>query len=239
MSEPDDYAVAAEYYDLWAVDHWRELGPELTAGVDPGAGPVLELGAGTGLGTLVVADTLPAARVLAVEPSRAMRAGLTARLMTRPDLHARVTMLPVDLARTPWPDRLCASVAMAMIGHLEPQERTALWQNLAQRLAPGAPAIVLLQPPGRPTTIPATRHTARRVGELDYEGWAQAEPLGERTLRWTMTYRVLREDALLDEQGWTSDFHTVDADDLAAEGAAAGLEVTAGTADLVTLRQPV
>lgn len=111
MSHDDD-AVAAEYYDLWAADYWRELGPALTAalaGVDVSAGPVLDLGAGTGLGRLVVADALRGARVVAVEPSRAMRAGLTARLMTRPDLHERVTMLPVDLARTPWPERLCAA----------------------------------------------------------------------------------------------------------------------------------
>lgn len=111
MSHDDD-AVAAEYYDLRAADYWREVGPALTAalaGVDVSAGPVLDLGAGTGLGRLVVADALRGARVVAVEPSRAMRAGLTARLMTRPDLHERVTMLPVDLARTPWPERLCAA----------------------------------------------------------------------------------------------------------------------------------
>lgn len=235
----DDYAVAAEYYDLWSADYWKTLGPDLAtslAGVDPGAGPVLELGAGTGLGTVVVADAVPGAQVVAVEPSRAMRAGLTARLMAREDLHDRVTVLPYDLARMPWPERLGAFVAMAMLGHLAPDERAQLWRDLAVRLGPGAPAVVLLQPPGRPEVVPPTRHTSRRLGALDYEGWSEAEPVGERTLRWTMTYRVLSEGELVDEVHWSSSFHTVSQDDVAAETAEAGLTATAGPGGLVTLR---
>lgn len=237
--EPDEYAVAAEYYDIWSADYWSQVGPHLATAlsdVDPSAGPVVELGAGTGLGTLIVADAVPGARIVAIEPSRAMRSSLTTRIMSRQDLHHRVTILPVDLAHTSWPERLGGFVAMAMLGHLAPVERQQLWGDLGDRLAPGAPAIVLLQPPERPQAVPLTCMTRRRLGELDYEGWGTAVPAGLRTLRWTMTYRVLRDGDLLDERRWSSLFQTVSQDDLATEAAAAGLNVEPGPAGLVTLR---
>lgn len=240
MSEPDTYAVAAEHYDLWAASYWEELGPALRSaigGLDPSDGPIVELGAGTGLGTVVLADTVPLARVIAVEPSRAMRGVLTSRIVARPDLHDRVTLLSVDLAGMVWPERLAGFVATAMLGHLAPGERTGLWRTLADRLAPGAPAVVHLQPPGRPEPMPLTRHTARRLGDLDYEGWSEAEPVGERVLRWTMTYRVLRDGEVVDEQRWNSDFHTVSEDDVVVESGAAGLDATPAPGGLFVLRR--
>lgn len=239
-SETDPYAVAAEHYDLWAVGHWAQLGPLLAAqlqAVDVNAGPVLDIGAGTGLGTVLIADTVRGAQVLAVEPSRAMRVGLVTRLMSRPDLHNRVTVLPTDLGGLDWPEQLSGFVAMAMLGHLDPMARLGLWRELAAHLAPGAPALVLLQPPGRPQTVPATRHSRVRLGRHDYEGWAAAEPVGPRTLRWTMSYRVLRDGELLDEQQWSSDFYTVDEADVRTEAGDAGLAVQAGESGLVTLHR--
>lgn len=236
----DSYAVAAEYYDLWAAGHWAALAPALVArlqGVDPSWGPVLDVGAGTGLGTVTIADTVPGVRVLAVEPSRSMRVGLTTRLMTRRDLHDRVTVLQTDLAGITWPERLSGFVAMAMLGHLEAEARLGLWRDLAIHLAPSAPAVVLLQPPGRPEVVPANRHTQVTLGEQEYEGWAAAEPVGPRTLRWTMTYRVLRAGELVDEQQFTSDFHTVSGDDLRAEAGDAGLVVELDDTGLATLHR--
>lgn len=239
-TEIDEYAVAAEHYDLWAAGHWAQLRPALAAqlkGVDASAGPVLDVGAGTGLGTVLIADAVPGVQVLAVEPSRAMRVGLVTRLMSRPDLHDRVTVLQTDLAGIDWPEQLSGFVAMAMLGHVAPAARQALWRDLATHLAPSAPAVVLLQPPGRPETVPATRHTEARLGQHDYEGWAAAEPVGPRTLRWTMSYRVLRDGELVDEQQWSSDFHTVSEDDVRTEAGAAGLTAEFDDAGLATLRR--
>lgn len=135
------------------------------------------------------------------------------------------------------PERIGGFVAMAMLGHLSPHDRRALWSTLAARLAPDAPAVVHLQPPPRPVAMPLTRHTAVRLGDLDYEGWNEAEPAGERELQWTMTYRVVRDGNLLDERRWTSAFHTVSANDVHAEASAAGLDATTGTLGLVVLRR--
>lgn len=237
----DDYAVAAEYYDVWARSYWDELAPRLRralSGIDPGAGAVVELGAGTGLGTLVVADTVPDVPVMAVEPSRAMRAPLAAKLIARPDLHSRVTLMPVDLAHLVWPERLSGFVALAVLGHLTPGERVGLWGQLGTRLARGAPAIVHLQPPARPEYVALQRYATARLGDLDYEGWSRAEPAGERALRWTMTYRVLRGGEVVDEQHWASTFQTVALDDVVVEAAAAGLVTEGDDAGLVVLRRP-
>lgn len=45
----DPYAAIAAYYDLMAVERWRQLGPAVLAaldGVDPAAGPLLAWGRG-------------------------------------------------------------------------------------------------------------------------------------------------------------------------------------------------
>lgn len=112
-----------------------------------------------------------------------------------------------------------------------------LWGTLAARLAPDAMAVVHLQPPGRPEVIPPTRLPAGRLGDHEYEAWSQAEPVGARTMRWTMTYRVLRDGAVIDEQQETSNVTTVNKDDVVAEAAAVGLSAVEGEAGLVTLRR--
>lgn len=72
----DEYAVTAEFYELTAAGHWEALRPALATALKSAvveAGPVLDLGAGTGLSTVAIA----------VEPSAAMRAALGVRLGAR------------------------------------------------------------------------------------------------------------------------------------------------------------
>lgn len=73
-----------------------------------------------------------------------MRAALVSGIVGRRDLRQRVTIADRELANMPWPDRLGDFVAVAMLGHIGPGERTTLWGQLAERLADGAPAIVHL-----------------------------------------------------------------------------------------------
>jgi hypothetical protein len=119
-----------------------------------------------------------------------MRTALIARLVTRGDLPGRITVVPAPFAEAALPPRLGGAVALGMLGHLAHAERRALWRILAERLAPGAPAIVEIQPPSSPAVVPPARFARVRLGEHDDEGWAQAEPAGPGRLRWTMTYRT-------------------------------------------------
>jgi hypothetical protein len=179
----DPYAITAEFYDVLAVPRWATWAPALAhalAGADPSAGPLLDLGAGTGLSTVALADAVPDATILAVEPSPALRAVLLSRVAARPDLQRRITVLPTDLLGAELPARLGGAVAISMLGHLDPGSRASLWLQLAERLAPGAPAVIELQPPARPEAVPDTCYGRNRVGLLDYEGWGRAEPAGPR-----------------------------------------------------------
>jgi SAM-dependent methyltransferase len=236
----DQYAITAEFYDLLAGPLWTRMGPALAAalaGADPSAGPVLDLGAGTGLSTVAVAEALPDAAVLAVEPSPSLRAVLHSRLAARNDVRERITVLPSDLLGAELPDRLGGAVAISMLGHLDRAARVRLWGLLGARLASGAPAVIELQPPARPEVVPATEFARARLGDLEYEGSGRARPSGPDSVCWTMTYRVLRNGRLIAER--TNVFpawHTVGADDVAAEAATSGLNCTARDNGLLVLR---
>lgn len=60
--DDSEYAASTEYLHLLSLPMWEPLRPRLAcalAGVAPASGPVLELGAGTGIGTDVVLDAVP------------------------------------------------------------------------------------------------------------------------------------------------------------------------------------
>jgi SAM-dependent methyltransferase len=246
-SAGEGYGPTAPFYDLLAASWWDTLGPAVAsvlAGIDPAVGPLVDLGAGTGLSTLAAADAVVEAEVWAVEPEADMRTVLLSRLALRTDLHDRVTVVPADAQRLAWPDRVAAVVAANMIGHLPPPDRRRLWATLAERLAPGAPAVVGLQHPDRPVDLPPTRSAAARLGHDTYEGWSAAVPSGPASVRWTMTYRITRGGEIRHEAVTHFDWWTQSAADVAAEARAAGLTCEPGPAShpdlpaLLVLRRP-
>ena len=87
--------------------------------------------------------------------------------------------------------------------------------------------MVQLLPPARPATQPLTRYAAESIGQRVYEGWSAAEPNGRRSMRWTMTYRILENGRVVDERTIRQDYLTLGRDDVAAEAGAAGLECDA------------
>jgi len=218
-----EYADAAEYLHLLSRPMWAGLSARLRAvlrEVDGAAGPVLELGAGTGLGTDVLLDSLPN-EVLVAEPSPTLRAILLARLADRST--NRVTVLPAGALDAPLPDRLAAVVGMHMVGHLPPDDRHRLWTALARRLAPGSPVVLNVQPPATATAVPPWPWSGVTVGGLTYEGTGEAEPTGPGEVRWRMRYRTRRGDTVLATAHAAYRWWPVGADPLAAELADAGL----------------
>jgi len=197
----DPYGEAtAEFYDLLATGHWEAFGLQLLdllADVDPAVGPIVDIGAGTGVGLPYLQAAVPAARIHAIEPSRAMRTALHTRLMLDPDLRRITTVEPRSLRDATLPARACALVASAALGHLGADERTRLWRYVSEQMPAGAPAVIEVLPPDRPLSVPPTLYRRLSVGEYVYEGWQQGEPAGERNMDWTMTYRVLDGDELV------------------------------------------
>ncbi len=222
----DQYRLSAEYLDIMSRDAWQAIGPVLAEAlrdVDASAGPVVDVGAGSGLGTEVVGRALPESEIVAIEPAAGLRAVLLAKLSDDPALAKRVTVLDGDVRQVSLPERLGAVVAMNMIGHLDPDSRQSFWALLAKRLAPGGPAVVNLQPPSAPMAIPESRFCEVVIGHRTYEGWGRAEPAGAEAVMWHMRYRTLEGGVVVAERVVDYRWWVLSEDQLRAELADHGL----------------
>ncbi|MEO3777825.1 class I SAM-dependent methyltransferase [Micromonospora sp. B11E3] len=233
----DGYEASGEFLDVLSGPAWQVLRDPVRAalrGVDPAHGPVLDVGAGTGLGTQILADACPTATVLAVEPSPVLRAVLLSRVAADADLRERVTVLAGDALSASLPEQLGAVLAANMIGHLPPQDRREFWHRVAARLSPGAPLVVNLQPPAEPAVVGFATFGAVRIGRHTYEGGGAAEPAAPDTVTWRMRYRVLDGDGVaLREHTVDYPWHVLSEYDLRTELAEAGLRAEVGPMDVV------
>lgn len=175
MQPVTDYdAIAAEFYDISAQGSgWVDelvLPAQALAGFDADAGPIIDIGAGTGLSTVALADALPPARIVAVEPSVPMRAVLMARVVARPDLRERITVLPGAFDSELLPPHWGGASARGLLGHLPPAHRASLWHVLAAHLAPGTHAVLdqVAEQLPQPGHLELYRSRASQ-GEVTYE----------------------------------------------------------------------
>lgn len=202
----DEYERSAEFVDVMLAPQWMTLGPPLSEALHSATGPIVDVGAGGGHGTRVIAETVAEAEIVAVEPSPALRSALLARVNERAELRDRVTVLSEGLLEASLPDQLGAVVAMNVIGHFAPAERQVIWAMLANRLVPSGRVVLNLQPPTEPMAVPESRFADVRIGRRRYEGWGHAEPAGPDRITWHMTYRTYHDDRLVGElettYGW-------------------------------------
>lgn len=233
----DEYADSGEFLDVLSRDAWVALAEPVTAalqGTDPAAGPLLDLGAGSGRGVRVLAGLSPDATVLAVEPSPVQRAALLARLMDDASLGRRVSVDPSRAETADLPERLGGVLAINMIGHLAPSDRRELWGRLASRLAPGAPLVVNAQPPERAEAVPLAQFTSVPVGRHHYVGSGCAEPDGPDAVVWHMSYEVRDDDGrVLREITSAYRWHVVAPHALVDELTEAGFDVRTGSYGII------
>lgn len=219
------YGVTARYYDPMASAahaHVDERIAGALAGLNTAVGPVVDVGAGTGLTTALIAGTLPAAEVVAVEPDPAMLPALMTRVWANPDLRKRVTILPSGILEALLPDRIAGAVLSASLVHLGPPERARLWPLLAERLAPGGRIIVEVQCPSA-EDMAEVEIASARVGRVTYRGSAEATQVGPDRQRWRMTYRADLEGRTLACDTASYECWAISADQVVEEAALAGL----------------
>lgn len=198
----DLYDVNAEYLDVLLFDVWQQLAAPVVAALDGVGrcdGTIVDIGAGTGLGTALIARALPEAPVLALEPNRYLRTVLLSHVRRDGNLRERVTVSGDPIQSATLPDTLRAAVGMNMLGHLNPADRRKLWSTLSERLAPGGRGVFNLIPPDAPQVVDAQPPTSVWVGNRCYEGTARAEPSGDGVITWEMTYRTYEDDRVVDE----------------------------------------
>ncbi|GAB7045056.1 class I SAM-dependent methyltransferase [Catenuloplanes indicus] len=216
----DFYSTSGEFYEMVADRHVRtSAGPLTTAlrGVDPALGPVVEIGAGTGQLTRLIAGRLPAAEIVAVEPATPMRAVLTSRVLGEPDLRRRVTVVAGAAPDLVLPDRISAVVAFGVLGHLGDGDRARLWDLLRPRLPAGAPVVVELMGGHRARRIEPIRMLRETIGAQTYEWWTSAEVAGPRLMRWRTTWKVFSGHEVVRTVEDAYDWTTLSLEDLAAE----------------------
>ncbi|MGY1934122.1 class I SAM-dependent methyltransferase [Nocardia gipuzkoensis] len=225
----DFYSPVAEFYDLVPRAHAEGEAAlrKILAEVDPSAGTVVDIGAGTGRTCRVVAEVLPTAKILASEPAPAMRAVLTHDVLADEDLRRRVTIVPQPAESVVLPDAISALVLFGVLGHIGAEDRRALWDRVLPRLAPGAPVLVELLPVNRPTALPKMQLAREQIGDLIYEGSIEAEPIGGDLIRMKSTWQISGDAAPPRTVQNVSEWHTFGIEDLAEETGLVGEQLTA------------
>jgi trans-aconitate methyltransferase len=230
------YDITSQYYDALANDQLAAVRTQIVAamhGVDCSQGPILDIGAGTGLTTHALAKALPMAEILAIEPHAGMRAAMMTRVCADPDLQRRVTILPMDFFAAPLPTTIAGAVASAVLVHFDALERTRLWHLLKSRLAPGGRVVTDVQCP-QAVDLPEILMATSRVGRIEYEGYAQAMAIPPSRQRWRMTYRALLDGNEIERRVAEFVCHAASAEEIAKEAVESGFEVQARL-DLVTM----
>ncbi|MGN5236508.1 class I SAM-dependent methyltransferase [Rhodococcus sp. SJ-3] len=198
---PDPYTRSADHLDLLSTGPWQHMAPSVSAaltGLDDAEATIVELGSGTGLGTCVIARSVPNARIVAVEPSSHLRAVLLHRVASDHDLRSRVTIENRPFPSSRLPEKFDALVMINSLGHLGAEERTELWRVIATGLLPGGFAVINLQTPTKSSDVPEFEMARERVGNREYHGTARAERVDEQTLAWYMTYRTSEDGREID-----------------------------------------
>ncbi|MEV4220954.1 methyltransferase domain-containing protein [Nonomuraea sp. NPDC049725] len=218
----NQYDVAVPFYDLWHEDGHvpaaRAALPSVLARV---RGPVLEIGAGTGLITEVIAAAT-GGEIFAVEPAAGMRAVLVSRLAQRPGLLERVTVLPYGALDADVDEPVGAVVMIAVLQAFDAATRPRLWETLARQLRPGgllvfdrrepAPAV-----PGEPELL-----GSYRVGRHRYEVHGHLLAAEGELTRWRFRYVVTQRGVVIGEDEVISESHRPTRARLDAELTAAG-----------------
>jgi SAM-dependent methyltransferase len=184
----DPYAFTPGYYDLFRAHEDALPSVSFFADLTPPGADALEIGPGTGRLALAVAER--ARTLTCLERSATMRAVLISKLVLRPDLRSKVTVLrdtapSFDLGRT-----FGYVYLGGVLEHVPPAERPTLFAAIAAHLEPGglcAMDMVLRMPaPDQPERVMAEED----LGDCRYVLSAEAERLGPDLSRLRQTYRT-------------------------------------------------
>lgn len=229
------YAVSAEFYDVLHGAAYRQQAAALA---DPAAAArvgIVELGAGTGLVTELLARvaTVP---VHVVEPAATMRAVLLSRLAADGEAGRRVTVHACCAQEIDLEEEADLAICLRVIPCLEPAERRAVWQRLAAVLVPDG-VLYLDRPPSRVPGAPLHYWLPEtRIGLDTYTAQLSEHPDGER-IRCDYEYLVLRDGKVIRRAEESFYLWPLPIEELADELAEADLHLVDGpTHDLLRVK---
>ena len=208
---------------------WAEFGEALRIPVDPErdyvtgipweqAGlladrPLLDIGSGSGLTTLELAERFPAAEIVSVEPDPLMRSLLMLRVAERPGIRERTTVLAESILDCWLPDQCGGALLFNVIYFLGGRARDEFWARMAQVMVPGAPILMSRSYGGVPEG-PVERRLVKTatMGRHEYQRWFEASPARDNRMEITNTFVVLRDGEKVREVSTTIDPWGLDED---------------------------
>lgn len=241
-SRPQDqsgsYQGAAEFHDLFMVEPWERLRVHVrTAFAQLGpAATILDLGAGTGMGTRVIAAE-SSASISAIEPSRIMRTALILGVASDAGLSERVTVIAgaAPTAVEQYDGQIDGFVCAHLLGHLDDDERARTFAALRSLMSPQAVGLITTPPDTKPDPDQvAARLEHRRIGRYDYSARYRREPDGEG---FVVEYRVARADTVLRVETYPEAWALPPRNELVAEIDDAGLVLEQAGPDVGIVRR--
>ncbi|NEB77624.1 class I SAM-dependent methyltransferase [Streptomyces sp. SID14478] len=230
------YTVTAEFYDLLHAEFDRRRTARLYGPHLDRARVVVDLGAGSGLITLLALATT-GALVHAVEPAAPMRALLITRLATAgSDQRARVTVHDRPLDQCPLTGTADLIVCHNIIATLSDVDRRALWEALARTLQTDGYAMLQRPPTALPEEAEDERLVPVRVGQDTYSAVRTTEPAGDH-IACHFTYTVTRDEVVLRRHRETFTLHPLPLTLLHDEWDVAGLEIADATKETIAIRR--
>ncbi|WP_446665628.1 class I SAM-dependent methyltransferase [Flexivirga sp. B27] len=189
---------------------WAEFGDTLRLPVDPdndyihgipwdsakfdAAWPLLDIGSGSGLTTVTLAERFPDTEILAIEPDPAMRSLLMLRVAERDDIRPRTTVLPETIKDAWLPAKCGGALLLNVIYFLGSRSREEFWHRMAEVLVPGAPILVSRSYGGKLSEVVERKLVnSARMGRHEYQRWYESRPVGDGQVEIVNTYRVLRD----------------------------------------------
>ncbi len=180
------YDQVAEFNELYVPPSWeplRDLVSDTFGDIGPD-GVIVDIGAGSGLGSVLLAEVSDA-EIIALEPNTTMRSMLMARL-DQAGVLERVTVLAAGVPEglDGLPDRVDGVVAAHMLGHLSRPALSSLLDWIATSLAPGRAALLTIEPEASPEGFEPMvfeRAVGRHIYRTTYDivGPGQVESLWE------------------------------------------------------------
>lgn len=168
-------------------------GSPRTAGADGGPVRVLDLGAGTGLLTAVLAGALPGAELTLLDEAPGMLAQAKDRLA---DIEGRLTLIEGDLFAD-FPDGPFDVIASGLaIHHLDPADQARVYATAREHLAPGGVFVNAEQLRGSTPWL-ETYFVEREVVHARAGGFTE-ESEAQARIRWSIDQHVDLETQL----GW-------------------------------------
>lgn len=155
------------------------------------AGIILDIGAGTGKTTIEMANMICDKEIIALEPSAYMRTAFMARLMEHNEVKERISLLPIDVGKYSFRDKISGVMCMGVLGHLKRDEQEKLLYKLDKNLNINVPILIELLEPKFLVAPVGSRISVATQGRLRYETYiTDIKQVGMDQWTWRLTYKV-------------------------------------------------